>query len=69
MKASMRAHFHEQITQVPRPDSAMQWYELSTGAPGQGMRSYQWRLCRFESLMMRDREKCAISVHESTHQS
>eukprot|EP00959_Pyramimonas_sp_CCMP1952_P322188 6741808-Pyramimonas_sp.AAC.1 len=56
MKASMHAHFYEQIRQVPRLDYAMQWHELSTDLPVTGMRSYQWLLYQVESLMIRDRE-------------
>eukprot|EP00959_Pyramimonas_sp_CCMP1952_P425790 8918566-Pyramimonas_sp.AAC.1 len=42
MKASLHAHFYEQIRQVPRLEYAMQWYEFSTDPPGTGMRIYQW---------------------------
>eukprot|EP00959_Pyramimonas_sp_CCMP1952_P335178 7018355-Pyramimonas_sp.AAC.1 len=63
MKASMHAQFYEQIRQVPRLQSAMQWYELSTDPPGTGMRAYQWLLLQDESLMVRDREQWAISEH------
>eukprot|EP00959_Pyramimonas_sp_CCMP1952_P042474 888110-Pyramimonas_sp.AAC.1 len=44
MKASMRAHLHEQIRQAPRLHYVMQWYDLSTDPPGAGMRTYQWLL-------------------------
>eukprot|EP00959_Pyramimonas_sp_CCMP1952_P009538 199136-Pyramimonas_sp.AAC.1 len=69
MKASIHAHLCEQIRQVPRLEYAMQWYELSTGAPGTGMRTHQRLLLQFESLMMRGREQWAISEHESTFNS
>eukprot|EP00959_Pyramimonas_sp_CCMP1952_P306786 6420772-Pyramimonas_sp.AAC.1 len=42
MKTSINAHFHEQSRQVPRLEYALQWYELSTDAPGTGMRTYHW---------------------------
>eukprot|EP00959_Pyramimonas_sp_CCMP1952_P234059 4891051-Pyramimonas_sp.AAC.1 len=66
MKASMHAHFYEQIRQVPRLEYAMQWYELSTDPLGTEMRTYQWLLLQGESLRMQDREQRAISEHEST---
>eukprot|EP00959_Pyramimonas_sp_CCMP1952_P260794 5453184-Pyramimonas_sp.AAC.1 len=66
MKASIDAHFYEQIRQVPRFQYAMQWYELSTGPPGTGMRTHHWLLLQVEYLMMRDREQWANSEHEST---
>eukprot|EP00959_Pyramimonas_sp_CCMP1952_P312251 6535266-Pyramimonas_sp.AAC.1 len=66
MKDSMHAHFHEQIRQVLRLQSAMQWYELSTDPPSTGMRTYQCLLLQVVSLIMRDREQWAISEHEST---
>eukprot|EP00959_Pyramimonas_sp_CCMP1952_P307226 6430296-Pyramimonas_sp.AAC.1 len=66
MKASIRAHFYEQIRQVPRREYAMQWYELSTDPPGTGIITYQWILLQVEYLMMRGREQWAISEHEST---
>eukprot|EP00959_Pyramimonas_sp_CCMP1952_P245582 5132924-Pyramimonas_sp.AAC.1 len=46
MKASIHAHFYEQIRQVPRLKYATQWRELSTDPPGTGMRTYQWFGCR-----------------------
>eukprot|EP00959_Pyramimonas_sp_CCMP1952_P216684 4531661-Pyramimonas_sp.AAC.1 len=39
---------------------------LQASSPATGMRSYQWPLYQVESLMMRDREKWAISEQEST---
>eukprot|EP00959_Pyramimonas_sp_CCMP1952_P081417 1700983-Pyramimonas_sp.AAC.1 len=42
MKASMHAHFYEQVKQVPRLEGVMQWYEVSTDPHGTGMHSYQW---------------------------
>eukprot|EP00959_Pyramimonas_sp_CCMP1952_P101799 2129534-Pyramimonas_sp.AAC.1 len=44
MKASVYAHFYEQMRQVPRLPSVMQWYELSSETPGTGMSTYQWLL-------------------------
>eukprot|EP00959_Pyramimonas_sp_CCMP1952_P444495 9306788-Pyramimonas_sp.AAC.1 len=65
-KASTHAHFYEQIRQVLRLQSDMQWHELSADSPGTGMRTSQWLLLQVESLMMRDREQRAISEREST---
>eukprot|EP00959_Pyramimonas_sp_CCMP1952_P317710 6649535-Pyramimonas_sp.AAC.1 len=44
IKASIHAHFYEQIRQVPRLEYAAQWYELPADPLGTGMRAYQWLL-------------------------
>eukprot|EP00959_Pyramimonas_sp_CCMP1952_P442018 9253199-Pyramimonas_sp.AAC.1 len=50
MKASIHAHFYEQIKELPRLEAIVQWYELSTTPPGTGMRSCPWFCTRSNRL-------------------
>eukprot|EP00959_Pyramimonas_sp_CCMP1952_P378367 7926122-Pyramimonas_sp.AAC.1 len=66
-KASMCAHFYEQMRQVPGLQYAIQWCELSTDQiPQARERELIDGSCSKLNIMMRGEEQWAFSEHEST---
>eukprot|EP00959_Pyramimonas_sp_CCMP1952_P153532 3212317-Pyramimonas_sp.AAC.1 len=64
MRASIHAHFLEKCRKPKKLDMTCQFYDMSSGKPGTGMRTYEWLITQIEMMMLREKEEWNIDLHE-----